>query len=72
MATVINNPTGSGEGSGSGSGPLTAVIIGIVVLVVAYLFIFYAIPMIQNGFKQGNGIEVNVKLPENTSQTQGQ
>ena len=69
MATVINNPSSEG----SGSGPLTAIIIGVVILAVTFLVIFYAIPMIQNGFKQaGNGIDVNVKLPDNSGNTQGQ
>lgn len=63
MATVINNPSGEG----SSSGPLTAVIIGIVILAVTFLAVFYALPMVQSSFNQaGNGIDVNVKLPENT------
>lgn len=68
MATVINNP----NGEGTSSSPVTAIVIGVIVLAIIALVIFYGLPMLQGiGTQQGNGIDVNVKLPENGGQDNG-
>ena len=59
MATIINNPSGSGEGSGVG------VIIGILVaIVLIILFFAYGLPALRGNPAPANpGIDVNVDLP---------
>lgn len=51
MATVINNPPGTGEGNSAAG----AVVTGVVVIVLVILFFMYGLPRIR-----GNGTQVNV------------
>jgi flagellar biogenesis protein FliO len=59
MATIINNPDGSGEGSGVGM--IVGVLVAIILIV---LFFVYGLPALRGGAApQNNGLDVNVSLP---------
>jgi hypothetical protein len=58
MATIINNPATTERESGSGMG----VIIGIIlVLLVAFLFLYYLLPVLQNA---GRATSPTVQVPD--------
>ena len=69
MATVINNPPGTGDGSGSGSS--AGLIIGIIIAVILLFVLFaYGIPAMRHS---GSGTNVNVpgKIDVNVNKGSG-